>query len=256
MIQIKNLQAGYSAVPVLHDISLHVPKGSITTLVGPNGCGKTTLLRTLCGLLPASGGSITIDGKELSQYSRKELARKVAILPQNRDIPVLTVEALVQHGRYPHLGLSRKLTKKDLQAVAAAMEATDVTDLAQISLRELSGGQRQRAYIAMALAQDAEIILLDEPTTHLDLGRQFELLSLIKDLQAAEKTVVMVLHDLEHALRYSDHLVLLEKGRLVQSGTPEALLESGALQRTFDISVRKAEDGYLFSPAQPVFTEY
>lgn len=256
MIRLKHLQAGYTDMPVLHDISLCIPKGSITTLVGPNGCGKTTLLRTLCGLLPVSGGSITIDNKDLAQYNRKELARKVAILPQSRDIPALSVEMLVQHGRYPHLGLSRKLTKQDLQAVTDAMEKTDVAALAQMPLRQLSGGQRQRAYIAMALAQDAEIILLDEPTTHLDLGRQFELLSVIQALQAAGKTLVMVLHDLDHALRYSDYLVLLKEGRLVQAGTPEALLQSGALERVFDITIRKADGGFLFSPIQPEFTEY
>ena len=137
-----------------------------------------------------------------------------------------------------------------------AMEKTDVAALAQMPLRQLSGGQRQRAYIAMALAQDAEIILLDEPTTHLDLGRQFELLSVIQALQAAGKTVVMVLHDLDHALRYSDYLVLLKEGRLVQAGTPEALLQSGALERVFDITIRKADGGFLFSPIQPEFTEY
>lgn len=251
MIRLDRLQAGYTDTPVLHDISLHIPAGSITALIGPNGCGKTTLLRTLCGLLSPSGGGITIDGKALSQFCRKELAQKVAILPQTRDIPALSVETLVQHGRYPHLGMSRKLTQKDLQAVADALEKTDMTALSQCPLRELSGGQRQRAYVAMALAQDAEIILLDEPTTHLDLGRQFELLSLIQSLQKDGKTVIMVLHDLEHALRYCDRLVLLENGRLVQSGTPEELLQSGALAQVFDITIQRAGDGYLFRPAQP-----
>ena len=251
MIKITGLSAGYQGTPVLQDLNLTIPAGTVTALVGPNGCGKTTLLRVMAGQLPPIGGSVTVNGKDVVGYDRKELARTVAILPQTRDIPALTVEALVQHGRYPHLGLSRRLTARDREMVARAMAQTDVTDLAHRELRELSGGQRQRAYIAMALAQDTDIILLDEPTTHLDLNRQFELLTLLQQLNAAGKTIVVVLHDLSHALRFSQNMVLLEEGRLVQTGSPQALLESGRLEQVFGIRIQKTPDGCLFFPGQP-----
>ena len=247
MIRISHLSAGYGEKTVLQDLTFSIEPGSVTTLVGPNGCGKTTLLRALTGQLSQMAGEISLCGKELSSYNRKELARTVALLPQTRNTPDLTVEALVEHGRYPHLGFSRRLSEKDRQIVARAMEQTDVAHLARLPLGELSGGQQQRAYIAMALAQDAQIIALDEPTAHLDLQHQFELLELVRRLQAAGKTVVLVLHDLDHALRYSDRLVLLQQGRLVQWGTPRALLDSGALEQVFQVRIRETEGGYLFS---------
>ena len=247
MIRISHLSAGYGEKTVLQDLTFSIEPGSVTTLVGPNGCGKTTLLRALTGQLSQTAGEISLCGRELSSYNRKELARTVALLPQTRNTPDLTVEALVEHGRYPHLGFSRRLSEKDRQIVARAMEQTDVAHLARLPLGELSGGQQQRAYIAMALAQDAQIIALDEPTAHLDLQHQFELLELVRRLQAAGKTVVLVLHDLDHALRCSDRLVLLQQGRLVQWGTPRALLDSGALEQVFQVRIRETEGGYLFS---------
>lgn len=246
MIHIQNLTVGYSQ-PVLTDISFSVSPGSVTAIIGPNGCGKTTLLRAMAGLLRPMAGGITLCGKELSAYSRKELAKAVALLPQVRDVPSLTVRALAEHGRYPHLGPSRRLTPRDREQVQLAMEQADVAALSQLELRELSGGQRQRAYIAMALAQDTDIILLDEPTTHLDLNRQFELLGLIRSLQAAGKTVVLVLHDLNHALSCSDQLVLLQEGRLVQTGTPRQLLSGGQLERVFGVQIHETPKGFLFT---------
>ena len=248
MIQAKIASAGYGNTPILHHLHFSIPAGTVTAIVGPNGCGKTTLLRTLSGQLPFVEGDIHIGGKALFKYDRKTLAKTVALLPQNRDIPALTVETLVQHGRYPHLGFSRRLSGEDHTIVSKAMELADVTALAHRELKTLSGGQRQRAYLAMALAQDTDVILLDEPATHLDLNRQFELLELVHSLKAAGKTIVLVLHDLDHALRYADHMLLLQDGSLVQAGTPRQLLDAGALERVFGIRIRECPEGFLFTP--------
>lgn len=249
MLELRGIAAGYGGVPVLREISLTVPKGSLTALVGPNGCGKTTLLRAAARQLPLLAGDVWLDGRSIRVYGRTEFARKAAFMPQVRSVPAISAGALVAHGRFPHLGFSRRLRPEDREAVQAAMEATGVADWAHRDLRELSGGERQRVYLAMALAQDADLILLDEPTTYLDPGRQFELLDLIASLPSRGKTVVMVLHDLSHALRYSTQLVLLEQGRLIQQGPPEKLYASGQLDRVFGIRSRRAPDGsYYFLP--------
>lgn len=249
MLELCGIAAGYGGTPVLREVSFTVPKGSLTALIGPNGCGKTTLLRAAARQLPLLAGEILLDGRPVSSYGRTEFARKAAFMPQVRSVPAITAGALVAHGRFPHLGFSRRLRPEDRAAVQAAMEATGVADWANRDLRALSGGERQRVYLAMALAQDTDLILLDEPTTYLDPGRQFELLDLIASLPGRGKTVVMVLHDLSHALRYSTQLLLLEQGRLVQRGTPEELYAGGQLDRVFGIRSRRAPDGsYYFLP--------
>ena len=249
MLELRGIAAGYGGTPVLREVSFTVPKGSLTALIGPNGCGKTTLLRAAARQLPLLAGEILLDGRPVSSYGRTEFARKAAFMPQVRSVPAITAGALVAHGRFPHLGFSRRLLPEDRAAVQAAMEATGVADWANRDLRALSGGERQRVYLAMALAQDTDLILLDEPTTYLDPGRQFELLDLIASLPGRGKTVVMVLHDLSHALRYSTQLLLLEQGRLVQRGTPEELYAGGQLDRVFGIRSRRAPDGsYYFLP--------
>lgn len=249
MLELRGITAGYGGTPVLREVSFTVPKGSLTALIGPNGCGKTTLLRAAARQLPLLAGEILLDGRPVSSYGRTEFARKAAFMPQVRSVPAITAGALVAHGRFPHLGFSRRLRPEDRAAVQAAMEATGVADWTNRDLRALSGGERQRVYLAMALAQDTDLILLDEPTTYLDPGRQFELLDLIASLPGRGKTVVMVLHDLSHALRYSTQLLLLEQGRLVQRGTPEELYAGGQLDRVFGIRSRRAPDGsYYFLP--------
>ena len=249
MLELRDVTAGYGGTPVLRNVTFSVPAGSLTTLIGPNGCGKTTLLRAAARQLPLLAGEILLDGRPVSSYGRTEFARKAAFMPQVRSVPAITAGALVAHGRFPHLGFSRRLRPEDRAAVQAAMEATGVADWANRDLRALSGGERQRVYLAMALAQDTDLILLDEPTTYLDPGRQFELLDLIASLPGRGKTVVMVLHDLSHALRYSTQLLLLEQGRLVQRGTPEELYAGGQLDRVFGIRSRRAPDGsYYFLP--------
>lgn len=247
MMEFRAVSVGYGQVPVLQQVSFTVLPGTITALVGPNGCGKTTLLRAAARQLPTLAGKILLDGQPVGDYARLAFARAVALLPQQRQVPALTVQALVSHGRYPYLGLSRQLRAVDRQAVQRAMQATGVDAWAERDLRALSGGERQRVYIAMALAQDAATILLDEPTAYLDIGRQFELMELLQTLNAGGKTILLVLHDLAQALRYSHQVVLLADGGLVQCGSPEALVQSGKLEATFGVKAHRVGEDYYFT---------
>lgn len=250
MIEFSGVCAGYDGRNVLRDVSLHVPEGKITALIGPNGCGKTTLLRTAVRLLPLTGGRIRLAGRDVGRYGRKEFARLAAFLPQARSIPAITVERLVAHGRFPYLGLAHRPRAEDREAVRRAMEALGVAQWAERELRALSGGERQRVYLAMVLAQEARVIFLDEPTTYLDLRRQFEVLELVRALNAQGKTIVIVLHDLAHALRYSDRVALLREGRLAACDTPDALYRSGIIDEVFGVRAHRTPDGeYYFSPA-------
>lgn len=255
MIQFQALRAGYGGQEVLHGIDLTLAKGEITSLIGPNGCGKTTLLRAACGLLPLTGGKVLFRGRAREEYGKKEFARLAAFLPQARDVPALDVERFVSHGRYPHLSFGRDLSPADREAVRWAMEKTGVLDLRQRELSELSGGQRQRVYLAMALAQDAEILFLDEPTTYLDVGQKFEVMELIQELKALGKTVIMVLHDLPLAFSYSDSVAVLQDGNLKAFGPAEEVFDSGTPGEAFGTACRKLLlDGrteYLFTPLRP-----
>lgn len=239
MIRFSDVCAGYHGREVLHGIGLTVPQGEITSLIGPNGCGKTTLLRTACGLLPLTAGEIRFRGKLRSEYGRKEFARLAAFLPQVRDVPAITAERFVAHGRYPHLAFGRELTASDREAVRAAMGETGVSHLAHKELGELSGGERQRVYLAMTLAQDAEILFLDEPTTYLDVGQKFEVMELIRRIKERGKTVVMVLHDLPLAFEYSDKVAVLEQGELRAFGPAQEVFDSGVPARVFGVASRR-----------------
>lgn len=230
----------YAGADTLRGIAVRLEKGKLTAFIGPNGCGKTTLLKCLCGLLKPQSGTVLLDGgTPLSALSRKALARRIAFLPQVRAVPDIPVETLVGHGRFPHLGLSRKMTARDRQIVQDAMERAGVSDFACRSVPCLSGGERQRVYIAMLLAQDADIVLLDEPTTYLDAHHKFEILELLRAMRDSGKTVAAVLHDLPLALKYCDRAVLLEKGALAAEGTPEELYASGEISRVFGIDCRR-----------------
>lgn len=238
MLEIRNLSAGYPGEPVLEGISLSIPSGAVTVIAGPNGCGKSTLLKALTGILNASG-SVTLDGQELLTLDHRQRARMVAYLPQNRQVPEITVKNLVLHGRFPYLSYPRRYRQEDLRMAQAAMKKMGLEELADRSLTTLSGGQRQKAYIAMALAQDTPVIALDEPNVFLDIAHQLQLMEQAKALAGEGKTVVLVLHDLSLALEYADSLAVLSEGRCLFQGSAEETFLSGCLDRAFGVEVRR-----------------
>ncbi len=223
MMEFRHITSGYPGRTVLSDVSLTVPRDKITALIGPNGCGKSTLLNTAGGLIKPSAGEILLDGRPLPSYKRRELARLMALLPQSRELPRLTVERLAAFGRYPH---------GDMQSAKGQIEESlrraGAWELRHRELRELSGGERQRAYIAMALCQDSELLLLDEPTTYLDIGQKNQVMELVRDLNVQGRTILAVLHDLPLAFMYSDYVALMESGKLTAFGTPDEVREPAA----------------------------
>jgi ABC-type cobalamin/Fe3+-siderophores transport system ATPase subunit len=235
MIKLNNITAGYNKVEIIKNINIDFEEGSITSIIGKNGCGKTTLLKAASNLLKLFSGKITIRGKDISNIPNKELAKKVSFLPQLRTVPNITVYNLVMHGRYPYLGFSRTPQKKDKEIVKEAIENMGLNKYINKNIQELSGGQRQKVYIAMVLAQDTDIIFLDEPTTYLDINHQLEILEVIKKLKKMGKTIVMVLHDLNSALSCSDRICLMEKGEIVIYDTPQVVFESREIDRIFKI---------------------
>ena len=237
MLEIQNLSAGYPGKPVLREVSASIPAGKTTVLLGPNGCGKSTLLKAVCGMLPLSAGAVLLDGEPISALSPQLLARKSAYLAQSRQVPDITVGRLVLHGRFPYLSFPRRYRAEDLAAAKAAMERMGIADLAEVPLDRLSGGQRQKAYIAMALAQDTPVVLLDEPTTYLDVGHQLGMMARAKELADQGRTVVMVLHDLSLALQTADRVLVMAEGRVICAGTPEEVFTSGTLDRVFGVKL-------------------
>lgn len=242
MLELRNFSTGYSGIPVLSHVSITFPKEMVTIVAGPNGCGKSTLLKAMAGILPSSG-EILLDGEDLNRLSSRERAQRVAFLPQNRQVPDISVERLVLHGRFPYLSYPRQYREADHEAARAAIETMQLSGLAQRPLASLSGGQQQRAYLAMALAQDTSAVLLDEPTSFLDIAHQLQLMDLAKELAAKGKTVVLVLHDLTLALEHGHHLVLMNRGQVVSQGTPEAVFQSGTLADVFGVGLGRTKAG-------------
>lgn len=241
MIELRKISAGYRGEPVLRDVDLVFPAGCVTVLLGPNGCGKSTLLKTALGLLPALSGEVLYDGAPLSGMPPEQVARRAAYMAQSRNVPSIEARRMVLHGRFPYLSFPRRYRKSDYAAVRRAMEKADALELADRPMQELSGGQRQKVYLAMALAQDTGTVLLDEPTTYLDVGHQQEVMVTARQLAAEGKAVVAVLHDLCLAMRFAHRLAVLDGGRLQAVGTPEELYRSGILDRVFSVALRRVE---------------
>lgn len=240
----RDLAAGYGDTDILGGIDFDVPIGRMTAIVGPNACGKSTLLRTLSRLVAPRRGAVLLDGKAIHRMPSRDLARRLGLLPQSPIAPEgITVAELVSRGRHPHVGPFSRFTRADDEAVAAALAATRTVELAERPVDELSGGQRQRVWIAMALAQETEILLLDEPTTFLDISHQVEVLDLLTDLhQARGTTIVMVLHDLNLAARYADELVVMAAGRIHRRGTAEEVVTPSNLKDVFGLEARVLSD--------------
>lgn len=241
---------GYGRAIVVSDLSLALPRGAFTVLLGPNGSGKSTILRALSGLLSPRRGAVLIDGVAIAQLSSKDLARRIGVLSQGPSAPEgLTVRELVQQGRYPHRSLFGRWTPRDEEACAQAMRLTGMETFQDRQLDNLSGGEKQRAWIAMALAQETDILLLDEPTTFLDLAHQLEILDLIGDLvRERGKTVVAVLHDLNQAARYADQMVLLKQGRVISMGRPAEVMTAGAIADVFGVASSIISDPVTGTP--------
>ncbi len=240
----------YGDRTISRNLSLDIPDGKFTVIVGPNACGKSTLLRALSRLLAPAEGSVVLDGQSIATLPAKEVARRLGLLPQSSIAPDgITVSDLVARGRYPHQKLLQRWTEADEQAVAQAMEATRITELAHRLVDELSGGQRQRVWVAMVLAQQPALLLLDEPTTFLDIAHQIELLNLLRRLnRQAGNTVVAVLHDLNHACRYADHIITMRDGAVVTEGVPAEVITDTLVREVFGLACCIVDDPVTGSP--------
>ncbi len=249
MLEFKDISFAYPGQKLLFDnLNVGFSAGQITAVLGPNGCGKSTLLKLACRLLAPKGGQILLGDRDISGYKRRDFAQKITLLSQRYTLPDITVQELVSYGRYPYRQ-HRGFSAADKQAIAAAVEQTDLQNLQTKYLRELSGGQAQRAFIAMALAQDTEVLLLDEPINSLDIHVGFEVMELLTRLKKGGKTVIMVLHDLALALQYADNILLLSGGRPVAEGISSEVLAGGKLTQVFGIEPHTftVEDKQLFA---------
>ncbi|AMM21177.1 iron-dicitrate transporter ATP-binding subunit [Frondihabitans sp. PAMC 28766] len=245
----RSLRLGYDDRVVADDLSFEVPDGELTVVIGPNACGKSTLLKALARTLKPQAGQVLLDGRPISSYRSKDVAKRIGMLPQSPIAPEgIVVRDLVGRGRFPHQGLLRQWSAADEAAVAEALEATGVASLASRHVSELSGGQRQRAWIAMALAQETELLLLDEPTTYLDIAHQYEVLELCARLHREGRTLVAVLHDLNQAARYATHLVVMKDGRIIAEGRPAAIVTASLVEEVFGLPCQIVDDPQAHTP--------
>lgn len=243
-INTENLSISYGNLDIVKDLNLNIPKGKITTIIGANGCGKSTILKTIARILQAKSGAIYINGRNIQSESSKEIAKVMAVLPQGPQAPKgLTVEELVAYGRFPHQSGFGKIHKEDREIINWAIEVIGMTEYKERPIEALSGGQRQRVWIAMALAQETEILLLDEPTTYLDLTHQLEILKLLEELNKKQgRTIVMVIHELNNAARFADYMVGVKDGKIVCHGNPEHVMTKENLKNIFNIDAEVVKD--------------
>lgn len=247
MIKWENLCCGYEERHVLQAATQSVAKGSLCSVIGRNGSGKSTLLKTIAGVLPPLAGKVAIQGKEFHTLSSKERAKLVAYGMQRNGLPQITVEGLVLHGRFPHLPFPRKTTDVDIEIVKNAMTEMKIEHLARKNIAEISGGEAQKAFLAMLLAQQTEVLVLDEPNTYLDVYHQQELLRTLIHLREKGKTILLSLHDIQTALTFSDEICVLANGIITFTGTPEQLLKTKTLQEIFGLDIQvKKEEGRVF----------
>jgi ABC-type cobalamin/Fe3+-siderophores transport system ATPase subunit len=241
---------GYDNRIISEDLSVSIPDRSFTVIVGANACGKSTLLRALARLIKPSKGRVVLDGQAISSFPAKEVARRLGLLPQTSIAPEgITVADLIARGRYPHQKLLRQWSREDEAAVITAMEATKVTALSHRLVDELSGGQRQRVWVAMVLAQETPLLLLDEPTTFLDITHQIELLDLMGDLNRRNgQTIVAVLHDLNHACRYASHVIAMRDGKVIAAGAPREIITAELVEKVFGLACVIIDDPISHTP--------
>ncbi|WP_219819492.1 ABC transporter ATP-binding protein [Pseudoclavibacter sp. AY1H1] len=248
-ITANSLTVGYGHRPVIDQLDVHIPPATFTAIIGPNACGKSTLLRALARLLPARSGQVLLDGADIRDLSGMQLARRLALLPQSPVTPDgITVVDLVSRGRYAHQSVLSQWSRNDARAVQAALSAAGVAELAHRHVDELSGGQRQRAWIALALAQETDVLLLDEPTTFLDIAHQVEVLELAVRLCDEGRTVVAVLHELAMAARYATHVIAMRDGRIVAEGPPQDVVTAEVIREVFDLDAQVIEDPETGAP--------
>lgn len=248
MLRVKEVCTAYEGKEVLHKVSLHIMPGKITVLAGPNGCGKSTLLKTMTGMVSKSDGQILIDGKNIEEYRTEELAQKIAYLPQNRNVPDITVKRMVLHGRFPYLKYPRRYRKTDVEIAEEAIRQVGMEAFSNKNMNQLSGGMQQKVYIAMALAQDTPIIMMDEPTSFLDVVYQMKLMDMAREMAERGKAVVLVLHDISLALRVADQMIVLKNGEIKGCGTSQQIFESGVLNDVFGLTIKRVqtEDGWQY----------
>ncbi|MFI3171034.1 MAG: ABC transporter ATP-binding protein [Eubacteriales bacterium] len=237
IININGIKVGYENNIIIDDLSLTIKKGTVTTIIGENGCGKSTLLKSIGRILKPKQGEIMVEEFNVHKTNTKKIAQIIGMLPQSPKAPNgLTVSEIVEYGRFPHKKSNGRLNKEDHEIVEWALEQTDLKEFKDRNINSLSGGQRQRVWIAMVLAQQTEVILLDEPTTYLDMAYQLEVLQLVQALNKEKKiTVIMVLHDINQASRFSDEIVMLKKGTIVEQGAPSQVMTKEALKKVFNI---------------------